>query len=143
MLAAAIAATLPALRREAESLMQDTFAAYSTDTELVTNPDTGMEEEVHLPAGETRGKIQGRSQETVTQVETFTVGGVERTVVKGGLHIPYSAPLPSRGWVYQCTAVGDPINDFRIGRRWLVVNVPLDDATARRLDVVELEQAVG
>lgn len=114
--------------------MKDTFTAYGPGWTKVD----GMDVEARTVQYETPGKVQGRSREGVTQVRTVKVGGVDRPVVVGGLHIPYGMPLPDEGWEFVCTAVADPVNSFRVGRRWLVVNVPLDDATARRLDVVEL-----
>lgn len=130
-------------RRAAESLMTDTFAAYSPRQTKVD----GLDETVYDPQGSTPGKSSGTS---VTGRDTITrhvlIGGVERPVVEGGLQIPISAPLPVAGdqgigWEYECTAVGPASDPQMVGRRWLVVNVPVKSyATARRLDVVEIPQ---
>ena len=73
------------------------------------------------------------------------IGGVERPVIDGGLHIPLSAPVPvaseqrGQGWEYEVTALGPADDPALLGRRYLVISVPAKSfATARRLDVVEV-----
>lgn len=127
-------AAVSAGREAAELLMQDTFTAYALTTTKVDGMDTAGWVAQYV----TPGKVQGRSRESTTQTRTVRIGGVDRRVVEGGLHIPYGKPLPAEGWEFECDAVGDPINSFRVGRRWSVVEVPLDDATARRLAVCEV-----
>ena len=128
-------------RRFAESLMTDTFAAYSPSIGKVD----GLDETVYTPEGSTFGKVSGTSatgRDTITR--TVVIGGVDRPIIEGGLSIPLSAPIPSAGdqgigWEYECTAVGPASDPQMLGRRWLVVNVPVKSfATARRLDVVEV-----
>ena len=69
----------------------------------------------------------------------MTVGGVERPVVEGGLHLPLDAELPAIGWHDICTAVGPSSDPALLGRRWEVVDVPAKSyATARRLDVAQI-----
>jgi hypothetical protein len=135
MLADAIRAALPELRREAEATMQDTFTAYAYAWTKID----GLEEQTWTPQGTTRGKVSGRSRQGDTNTRTEDVGGVERPVVDGGLHIPLDAPVPERGWEYVCDAVGPASDPSLVGRRWRVVDVPAKSfATARRLDVVEV-----
>ena len=138
-----ITAALPELQAAAESLMQDTFTAYAYEWTKVD----GLDEQTWVEKYETPGKVAGRSRQGDTNTRTETVGGVERLVVEGGLHIPLSAgvfidgdwvtALP--GWEFQCTAVGPSSDPSLLGRRWRVVDVPAKSyATARRLDVVEV-----
>lgn len=140
----AVSAELPYLRREAESLMTLTLAAYSPTGGYVTNAD-GFEVPAFSPEGATFGKVQGGSQAGKdTPTRSISIGGVERPVLSAGLHIPLGAkvPLPGEqrgiGWEYEITAVGDA-DPALMGRRFLVVAVPVKSyATARRLDVIEL-----
>jgi hypothetical protein len=122
--------------------MPDTFAAYSPNG--VTADADGMETPAFASQGSTIGKTQSASsQSRDTNTRTVKVGGVDRTVVEGGLHIPIGSPRPAGGlrgvgWEYVCTAVG-PESASRVGQRWLVVNSPTKThMTARRLDVVEV-----
>lgn len=135
MLADAIRAALPELRAQADSLMLDTFTAYAFETIEVD----GLDEQAWVEQYTTPGKVSGRSRDSDTNTRTVTVGGVERPVVDGGLHIPLDAPLPAIGWEYVCGAVGPASDPALVGRRWRVVDVPVKSfATARRLDVVEV-----
>lgn len=122
-------------RRAAEAQMLDTFTAYAYTWSTVG----GIEQQTWAAQGTTRGKAAGRSRESDPNTRTETIGGVERPVVEGGLHIPLTAPLPKIGWEYECTAVGPSSDPALLGRRWRVVDVPAKShATARRLDVVEV-----
>lgn len=115
--------------------MLDTFTAYAYTWTTVD----GMEEQAWVAQGSTRGKVAGRSRQGDTNMRTETVGGVERPVVEGGLHIPLDALMPAVGWEYVCDAVGPASDPSLLGRRWRVVDVPAKSfATARRLDVVEV-----
>lgn len=147
MLHDAITAALPNLCREAESLMTLTLAAYSPTGDFTTDSD-GFEVPAFTPEGSTFGKVQGGSQagqDTATRY--VSIGGVERPVLAGGLHIPIGAKVPKAGeqrglaggaWEYVVTATGDG-DPALLGRRYLVVGVPAKSfATARRLDVIEL-----
>jgi hypothetical protein len=138
-----IAAALPELRRQAESLMADTFTAYAPDG--TTTDAYGDEVPAYTPEGSTFGKVQGTTaRDPITR--TVVIGGVDRPVVEGGLQIPLSAPVPvagprGTGWEYVCTAVGPLSDPALLGTRWLVVNAPTKSyATARRLDVAEVPQ---
>lgn len=130
-------------RAEAESLFLDTFAAFSPNG--TTTDADGFEVPAYADEGSTPGKVQGQSsQASDTYSRTVTVGGVERQVLQGGLHIPLSAPVPAAGdrgigWEYVCTAVGPATDPALLNRRYLVVSTPAKSyATARRLDVVEV-----
>ena len=137
MLADDIAATLPGLRAEAEARMSDTFTAYAYTTIKVD----GIDEQDWAAQYETPGRVSGTSANARdTYTRYVQVGGVERPEVQGGLHIPLSADLPEIGWRFECTAVGPASDPALLGRRWQVTNVPTKSyATARRLDVVEIE----
>ena len=131
------------MRARAQALMADTFTAYAPNG--TTTDADGFEVPAYASQGSTKGKVQGpSSQATDTATQTATVGGVERPVIAGGLHIPVSAPSPAAGpegvgWEYVCTAVGALSDTSLVGRRWRVVNAPAKThATARRLDVVEV-----
>lgn len=115
--------------------MTDTFTAFSFEWDEVD----GLDEQIWVEHYETPGRVAGRSREGDTNTRTATVGGVERPVVEGGLHIPLGAELPTIGWEFICTAVGASSDPTLLGRRWRVVDVPAKSfSTARRLDVVEV-----
>lgn len=140
----AIAAELPFLRAQAESMMTLTLAAYSPNG--FTEDAEGYEVPAFTPEGSTFGKVQGGSQagkDTPTQY--VTIGSVRRPVLEAGLHIPIGAKVPTAGeqrgtgWEYEITALGPLDDPALLGRRYLVVEVPAKSkATARRLSVVEL-----
>lgn len=117
--------------------MLDTFTAYAhTET---TDAD-GMTVRAWVQQYVTPGKVSGRSRQGDTNTRTVTVGGVERLVIEGGIHVPLDAAVPEVGWQLLCTAVGGSSDPALVGRRWQVVDVPAKSyATARRLDVVEME----
>jgi len=139
MLADDIATALPELRRQAEARMTDTFAAESYEWTKVD----GIDEQTWVPQYETPGRVSGQSgnaRDTYTRY--VQVGGVDVPEVQGGLHIPLSAALPAVGWEYECIEVGPTTDPALLGRRWRVTNVPTKSAaTARRLDVVEVQRA--
>lgn len=136
MLNAAIEQTLPLLRAEAEGTMRDSFTAYAFTSSKVDDLDV----QARVSQGVTPGKVAGPSAAAAdTQARTVSVGGTERLVVEGGLHIPIAAPFPAIGWEYVCDSVGPASDPALVGRRWRVVDVPAKSyATARRLDVVEV-----
>jgi hypothetical protein len=131
---------LEQMRGDAESLMLDTFTAYAATTQRVD----GLNQTVWVEQYETPGKIAGRSRDSDTDGRTVRVGGVDRLVVEGGLHLPMSIDpldLPKVGWQFECSAVGPASDPSLLGRRWEVVDVPAKSyATARRLDVVEVTE---
>lgn len=127
--------TVVAGRAAAERQMTDTFTAYAYTWGTVD----GLREQTWVAQGDTPGKVSGRSSGGDTQTRMANIGGVERPVMEGGLHLPLSAPLPKVGWELQCIAVGPASDPSLLGRRWRVVDVPAKShATARRLDVVEV-----
>lgn len=130
-------------RRAAESLMLDTFTAYSPNGK--TTDADGMETPGYASQGTIRGKLAaGSRQSNDTVARTVTVGGVDRLVVQGGLHLPVAAPPPvigglGAGWEYVLTTPGPMTPTELTGSRWLVVDSPAKSyMTARRLDVVRL-----
>lgn len=124
-------------RRAAEALMLDTFEAFTIERTTVD----GFKQDTDVSQGITRGKVSGRSAGADTDTRTVTVGGVERPVVDGGLHLPLDPMRPKIGWEFRCTAVGPGSDLSLLGRRWRVIDVPAKSyATARRLDVVEVPQ---
>lgn len=116
-----------------------TLSATSPETTETTDAD-GMTTVDRTAEASTVGKVAGSSAQTADPVaRTVTVGGVERPVMQGGLHIPLSAQVPAFGWIYVVTAVGTYDDPALLGRKFLVVSVPAKSyATARRLDVVEV-----
>jgi hypothetical protein len=115
--------------------MVDTFTAYSWGWATVD----GLREQTWTASYTTRGRVSGRSRDGDTNTRTVDIGGSERPVLEGGLHIPITAGLPAIGWEFECTAVGAGTDPTLLGRRWHVVEVPAKShATARRLDVVEV-----
>lgn len=122
--------------------MGDEFAAYSPG-DSTTDAD-GMQTPGYNPEGFTRGKIQGRSRESDSNARTVSIGGVERDLIEGGLHIPVDAPAPSAGdlgagWEYVLTSLGPSTPADLLNSRWLVIDAPIKSyMTARRLDVVRL-----
>lgn len=115
--------------------MRDQFTAYAYTWTTVD----GMQQQTWVQQDVTFGKVAGRARQSDTNTRTYNVGGTERPVVEGGLHIPIDADLPVRDWEYVCTAIGDETDPALLGSRWRVVDVPAKShATARRLDVVEV-----
>lgn len=134
-------AELDLMRLDAEGEMLDTFTAHAPGG--TTKDADGYDVPGFTDEGSTPGKLQGDTNaDTVT--EMVDIGGERRPVMRGGLHVPISAPLPTAGdsgigWEYECAAVGPGSDPSLLGRRYLVVNVPSKSyATARRLDVVEV-----
>jgi len=143
-----ITAALPELRRQAESMMTLTLAAYSP-TGLTKDAD-GYDVPNFTFEGQTFGKVQAGAQAGGdTPTRYIKIGGTDRPVLAGGLHIPIAAKLPNPGeergqvggaWEYVVLAVGSDADIALLGRRYMVVSVPVKSyATARRLDVIELE----
>jgi hypothetical protein len=123
--------------------MTDEFTAYAPATPT-TNAE-GFEVAAYASQGTVMGKVAGPStQARDTNARTVTIGGVERPVVSGGLHIPVDADVPvageyGDGWEYVLTTLGPFTDPSLLDSRWLVVDVPAKSfATARRLDVVRL-----
>lgn len=115
--------------------MTDTFTAYGLPEWTTVD---GLDVQTSVAQYDTPGRVAGpSSQSRDTNTRLVSVGGVERPVIEGGLHIPLSAGLPEIGWEFLCVAVGPASDPSLLGRRWHVVDVPAKSyATARRLDVV-------
>lgn len=151
MLYDAIRGALPELQAEAESLMALTLTAYSPG-EPSTDAD-GYEVIPYANEGDTPGKVQSGTQSgSDTPTRHVSIGGVERPVLSGGLHIPIAAFIADGslsivaseqsgiGWEFEVAATGPADDPALLGRRYLVVGVPAKShATARRLDVVEVQ----
>ena len=131
-LQSAIEAELPFLRAEAEAGMQDTFTVSSITRQKVD----GLDQDIETSQGTTRGKIAGpSSQARDTNTRTAAVGGVERPVIEGGLHIPIASPAPEIGWHCTLTVLGPMTDPSLLNSVWRVVDVPAKSyATARRLE---------
>lgn len=130
-------AELGQFQADAESEMTLTLTAYSPNGVTVVDD---LEVPAFATEGVTRGKVQGSSQaQSQPYTRTEVIGGVERPIIEGGLHIPLSASVPSRTWEYQVTAIGSNDDTALLGRRYWVASVPAKSRmTARRLDVVEV-----
>lgn len=142
--------TLCELRAEAESMMTLTVQAYQPG--IITDGE-GIKVPGPVPFGDPCcAKAQGGSAATRDPgTDYVTIGGVERPVLIGGLHLPVGAYVvngrlqivASRadgvGWEFKVLGVGSKDDPGLLNRRYKVINVPAKSrATARRLDVVEL-----
>lgn len=139
MLAEDIAAALPELRREAESTMQDTLA-FGTMIRGGQSDETGLEEPTFAAAFTTRGKVTGGSVGNDQAVRMVTVGGTERPVISGGVHIPADRreTVPN-GMYAKVTALGPSSPAHLLNRVYRVEGESTKShQTARRFDVVEL-----
>ena len=128
--------TLRAGRTRAEAMMQDLFTAYAYEWVKVD----GLDKQQWVQQGDpVRGKLpSSRSGSDATSARTVTLGGVERPIIEGGLHLPWSAS-PKVGWEYVLTTPGPLTHPSAVGRRFRVIEAPLSDhMTAWRLNVVEV-----
>lgn len=129
---------------DAESMMTLTLTVWAPNG--TTTDANGRKVVAFASEGQTAGKVQGGAQSgSDTAARSINIGGVDRPVLAGGLHIPVGAKLPAAGeqrgtgWEYEVTAVEGGADPALLGRRYLVVSVPVKSfATARRLDVVEV-----
>lgn len=148
MLGQEVAAALPEMQALAESLMTLTLTAYSPTDEPTTDAD-GYQVQGYADEGTTPGKVQSGSQAGSDSATRYVnIGGVDRPVLEGGLHIPLDRFLfdglliqPSeqrgRGWEFEVESIGPADDPALLGTRYLVVGAPVKSfATARRLDVV-------
>lgn len=116
--------------------MQDTFTAY---TYTWTTVD-GLDEQTWVEQGETPGKIPNKvaSGSDASNARTVSVGGVERTVIEGGLHLPWDAE-PQVGMEYVLTELGPTTHPSMLNKRYRVVEThPTSRMTAWRLDVCDV-----
>src|SRR5687768_14794584 len=100
------------LRSVAEARMTDEFDVYSPDPGAETTNAEGFIVPGYATENPVMGRIAGPSmQSRDTNTRTVTIGGTERQVVEGGLHIPISADAPAAGeygagWEYELVATG-------------------------------------
>lgn len=147
-LAGDVGAALPELRAEAERTMTLTLVAYSPSGVSSTDDD-GYEVPGYVDEGVTPGKVQSGSGKD-SETRYVNVGGVERPVIDGGLHIPLdrfvfdgllieASEQRGQAWELEVFSIGPADDPALLGRRYMVVSAPAKSfATARRLDVVEI-----
>lgn len=123
----------------AASLMPDT-GVMRRPTGHATQNANGEEEVTYVDVFTSRCKVSGASTGGGdTTYQTVTIAGVEHDLITAGVRLPFGVPPCQRGYVFEVTAVGPTSDPRLIGRKYLVHNDPAKtDATARRLDVVEL-----
>lgn len=128
-------ARLGAMRARAESMFTDTFTAYAYEWTEVD----GLQEQVWVSQGTTPGKIPNKvSGADASNARTVSVGGVERLVIAGGLHLPWSAS-PVVDQEYVLTTLGPNTHPSMLNKRYRVVETHATSAmTAWRLDVVDV-----
>lgn len=127
-----------------------TLAAYSPTDEPTTDAD-GYQVQGYADEGTTPGKVQSGSQAGSDAATRYVnIGGVDRPVLEGGLHIPLDRFLfdglliqaseqRGKGWEFEVESIGPADDPALLGMRYLVVGVPAKSfATARRLDVVRV-----
>lgn len=139
------AAELAEHRADAEELMTLTLTWYAPGADT-------MDGDLKVPGFDTKGtspgKVQSRSRQGDPQTRTVQVGGTDRLILEGGLHIPLTAFVDATagltiraGWEGVVTALDEDLDDpALLGRRYLVVEIPpaKSRATARHLNVVEV-----
>lgn len=135
-------AALAAGRSAAARMMQDT-AQVSRRSGVTKDPTTGLKQPAYTPVYETPCKVSAATGRDMA-VRTVEVGGVERAVIEGGLHIPIpdegsEAVQVHNGDRFTITAVGPMSDPGLLGRVFEVVEYGGKSwATARRLNVVEV-----
>ena len=131
MLGDVVAATLPGLRAQAESLMLDTCMVGVLGTPA-TDPDTG---EVVTPITELySGRCRVQTWEA--QESNPEVGGAVLTVQRYQVHIPVGSYAPDIGHVVEIQAA--KLDPYLTGRRYRVSALLHKTlATAYRLGVTE------
>lgn len=125
-------------RAAAERLMLDTLAFGSN--QMAPNPDTDMEEETFVATFTTPGKVAGTSADSDQTVRMVTVGGTERPVISGGIHIPADRPetVPT-GMLVKVIELGPASPAHMLNRVYRVEGESTKSyQTARRFDVVEV-----
>lgn len=137
-------AEMASARADAESLMLDEGQAKRPTGKTARNEETGLSEPTFADLFTTRCKVQPTSGDEVT-TQTVTVGGVERVVYKGGIHMPIpeagSAAVDlRRGDRLTILSIGPMTDPGVLGKTYEVVGFSGKSwATARRLDVVEVD----
>jgi hypothetical protein len=142
-------AELADFRAEAASMWIDTFTAYRPGAP--TKDADGYDVPGFASQGSTPGKVRSRSGRALSsETRMVNIGGSDRPVLEGGLHIPVDAFVDGSnkvliaagdrgvGWEFVCTAIGAG-SSGSVGARFLVVGTGLETfQTARRLDVVQV-----
>lgn len=130
--------TAEILRPFAAASFRDTFAAYVKEWTTVD----GLDEEDWVLLGDTPGKIPNKvSGGDASNARTENVGGVERTVIEGGLHLPWEAE-PQVGMEYLLVELGPTTHPSMLNRRYRVIEThPTSRMTAWRLDVCDMTPA--
>lgn len=140
MLQDAISSALPDLRAQAASTMLDTLA-FGTIVRGAQDPTTGLEADVFVATFTTKGKIAGASQGGADlAVRMVDIGGVQRPVITGGVHIPFDRTnaVPS-GMLVKVMTLGPRSPHHLLGRLYRIEGESVKSyETARRFDVVEV-----
>jgi len=128
---------LDGFRADAETQMEDTLA-FGTMTRGGLDAD-GLETETFAASFTTPGKVTGRSGADLT-IRTVEIGGVERPVISGGIHIPADRPeLVPAGMFVRVEAIGPDSPAHLLGRVYKIDGESVKSyQTARRFDVVEV-----
>ncbi|MGZ5422632.1 MAG: DUF6093 family protein [Aeromicrobium sp.] len=137
MLADDISRVLPELRREAELTMLDTLAFGAMGT--TTDPD-GFEVDGFVADFTSPGKVAGGSIGNDQGIRTTMVGGSERPVITGGIHIPAdSTAVVPTGTLVKVTTLGPDSPAHLLNRLYRIEGESTKSyQTARRFDVVEV-----
>ena len=128
----------------AVSLMRDVGSVSRPTGRVAQDEATGFEVEVLDPLFTTPLKVSGRSTAGDVTPRTVRVGGVERVVLEGRLHLPVPAADSvaaglREGDVVEVVTVGPMTDPDVLGARYRVVDFGGGSyATARRVNVVEL-----
>lgn len=122
-------------RTYAAASFKDTFTAYASERTKVD----GLNKTEWVMQGETLGKIPNKvSGSDASNARTETIGSVERTVIEGGLHLPWDAE-PRVGMEYVLSELGPTTHPSMLNKRYRVIEThPTSRMTAWRLDVVDV-----
>lgn len=134
-----VARELSFLRAQAASMMQDRLE-FGTFTKGGQDADSGLEEPTFTAAFSTPGKIKGSPTGAVQNVRMVEVGGTERPVIDGGVHIPADrAEVVRYGMFVRVVKVGPRSPRHLLGRVYRIEGESVtSNQTARRFDVVEV-----
>lgn len=127
-------------RTAAQAQMLDTCDVKRPTGHMTQDETTGREIPEYETLYSSPCKVASRVSKGDTLARYVTIGGVERPVIDGGIHLPMSALDIGISYVITLTALG-PVTDPRLlGQSFRVESVPSKSyATARRLDVVEVD----
>lgn len=104
------------------------------------DPDTGLEVDTFTADWTSPGQVTGGSRGADQVVRTVTIGGVERSVIAGGLKIPADRPETVKAGVYvKVTGLAPMSPTHLLGRLYRIEGESTTShETARRFDVVEV-----